>query len=106
MQFIQNGKQYLSLNLIKVQLNSKFVAEILELLTIFALLFFQSFFGLNFGQQADIDIILDNQDERKMAEIRDENGRKERHYLFFDGESVNGKVCKHMFTPYDLSRLK
>lgn len=51
-----------------------------------------SFFGLNFGQQADIDIILDNQDERKMAEIRDENGRKERHYLFFDGESVNGKV--------------
>ena len=30
-----------------------------------------------------------------MAEIRDENGRKERHYLFFDGESVNGKVrCK------------
>ena len=89
--------------MIKVQLNC--VAEILELLTIFALLFFQSFFGLNFGQQADIDIILDNQDERKMAEIRDENGRKERHYLFFDGESVNGKVCKHMFTPYDLSRL-
>lgn len=51
-----------------------------------------SFFGLSFGQNADIDIILDNQDERKMAEIRDENGRKERHYLFFDGESVTGKV--------------
>lgn len=51
-----------------------------------------SFFGLNFGPAADIDIILDNQDERKMAEIRDENGRKERHYLYFDGESVNGKV--------------
>ena len=51
-----------------------------------------SFFGLNFGQSADIDIILDNQDERKMAEIRDENGRKERHFLFFDGESVTGKV--------------
>jgi len=57
-----------------------------------AILYKMSFFGLNFGQQADIDIILDNQDERKMAEIRDENGRKERHYLFFDGESVNGKV--------------
>ena len=52
----------------------------------------QSFFGLSFGQSADIDIILDNQDDRKMAEIRDENGRKERHYLFFDGESVTGKV--------------
>ena len=58
---------------------------------------FQSFFGLNFGSAADIDIILDNQDERKMAEIRDENGRKERHYLYFDGESVNGKVNLPIF---------
>ena len=55
-------------------------------------LLFQSFFGLSFGQNADIDIILDGQDERKMAEIKDENGRKERHYLYFDGESVTGKV--------------
>ena len=52
----------------------------------------QSFFGLNFGQNADVDIILDNQDERKMGEIKDENGRKERLYLFYDGESVTGKV--------------
>ena len=35
---------------------------------------------------------MDGQDERKMAEIKDENGRKERHYLYFDGESVTGKV--------------
>ena len=27
-----------------------------------------------------------------MAEIKDENGRKERFYLFYDGESVSGKV--------------
>ena len=53
---------------------------------------FQSLFGLSFGQNADVDIILDNQDERKMAEIKDENGRKERLYLFYDGESVTGKV--------------
>ena len=52
----------------------------------------QSFFGLNFGGTADLDIVLDNQDERKMADIKDENGRKERHYLFLDGESVTGKV--------------
>ena len=52
----------------------------------------QSFFGLQFGQNADIDIILENQDERKMGEIKDENGRKERMYLFYDGESVSGKV--------------
>merc|ERR1739848_962942 len=51
-----------------------------------------SFFGLQFGQNADIDIILENQDERKMGEIKDENGRKERMYLFYDGESVTGKV--------------
>lgn len=51
-----------------------------------------SFFGLNFGGSAEIDIVLDNQDERKMGELKDENGRKERHYLFYDGESVTGKV--------------
>ena len=27
-----------------------------------------------------------------MAEIKDENGRKERFFLFYDGESVSGKV--------------
>ena len=27
-----------------------------------------------------------------MAEIKDENGRKERFYLFYDGETVSGKV--------------
>ena len=65
----------------------------------------QSFFGLSFGQNADIDIILDNQDERKMAEIRDENGRKERHYLFFDGESVTGKVISEKRFPKN-ARIK
>lgn len=59
-------------------------------------LWFQSFFGLNFGQNADVDIILDGQDERKMADIKDENGRKERLYLFYDGENVTGKVMLSM----------
>ncbi|CAG0894251.1 unnamed protein product [Cyprideis torosa] len=49
-----------------------------------------SFFG--FGQSADLDIILDGSDTRKMAEIRGDDGRKERNYLFYDGESVSGKV--------------
>jgi vacuolar protein sorting-associated protein 26 len=35
------------------------------------------------------------QENRKMADIRDENGRKERLYLFYDGESVSGKVRSH-----------
>ena len=53
----------------------------------------QSFFGISFGGGAEIDIILDDADTRKMAEVKDENGRKERFFLFYDGESVTGKVC-------------
>ena len=52
----------------------------------------QSFFGLSFGGGGEIDIILDDADNKKMAEVKDENGRKERFYLFYDGESVTGKV--------------
>ncbi|XP_040568679.1 vacuolar protein sorting-associated protein 26B-like isoform X2 [Lepeophtheirus salmonis] len=51
-----------------------------------------SFFGLNFGQSAEVDIILDDQDKIKTGELKDENGRKERYFLFYDGESVAGKV--------------
>ena len=53
----------------------------------------QSFFGLGFGQNVDIDIVLDGQETRKTAEIRAEDGRKERHYLYLDGETISGKVC-------------
>ncbi len=73
--------------------NHESVLEVTHLVLSNVLLFlFQSFFGLNFGGNADIDIVLDGQDERRMAEIKDENGRKERLYLFYDGESVTGKV--------------
>lgn len=51
---------------------------------------FQSFFG--FGQNAEVDIVLDGQESRKTAEIKTEDGRKERYYLYFDGETVSGKV--------------
>lgn len=50
----------------------------------------QSFLGLR--QTADIDIVLDGAETRKMAEIKTEDGKKEKHYLYFDGESVSGKV--------------
>ncbi|KAK2153195.1 hypothetical protein LSH36_304g01004 [Paralvinella palmiformis] len=49
-----------------------------------------SFFG--FGQSAEIDVVLDGQDTRKTAEIKTEDGKKERHYLYFDGETVSGQV--------------
>jgi len=38
--------------------------------------------------------VLDGQDSRKTAEIKTEDGKKERHLLYYDGESVSGKVKK------------
>lgn len=55
---------------------------------------FQSFFG--FGQSADIDIILDGKDTRKYAEIKAEDGRKEKYLLYYDGETVSGKVINEV----------
>ncbi|KAK7098465.1 vacuolar protein sorting-associated protein 26B-like [Littorina saxatilis] len=49
-----------------------------------------SFFG--FGQSADVDIVLEGQETRKTAEIKTEDGKKERYYLYFDGETVAGKI--------------
>ncbi|KAL3199374.1 hypothetical protein MRX96_014019 [Rhipicephalus microplus] len=49
-----------------------------------------AFFGL--GQSADIDIILNGTENRKMAEIKTEDGKKEKHLLYYDGESVSGKI--------------
>nr|SVE77578.1 EOG090X05H4 [Daphnia lumholtzi]SVE78836.1 EOG090X05H4 [Daphnia lumholtzi] len=49
-----------------------------------------SFFG--FGQSAEIDIILDGAATRRTAEVKTEDGKKERLFLFFDGESLSGKV--------------
>lgn len=50
----------------------------------------QNFFG--FGPSAEVDIVLDGQDTRKTAEIKTEDGKKERHLLYYDGEHVSGKV--------------
>lgn len=49
-----------------------------------------SFFG--FGQSAEVDIVLDGQESRKTAEVKTEDGKKERYYLYYDGETVSGKV--------------
>ena len=50
----------------------------------------QSFFG--FGQTTDVEIQLDGQETRKTVEVKLDDGRKERHYLYLDGETVSGKV--------------
>ncbi|KAF2897073.1 hypothetical protein ILUMI_09100 [Ignelater luminosus] len=49
-----------------------------------------SFFG--FGQSAEIDIYLDGQDARKKVEVKTEDGKKELMLLYYDGETVSGKV--------------
>lgn len=52
--------------------------------------FFQSFFG--FGQSAEISVVLDGCETRNQADIKTEDGKKERYLLYYDGESVSGKV--------------
>lgn len=48
---------------------------------------------LGFGQSADIDILFENSENRKYAECRmDENGKKEKLLLYYDGETISGKV--------------
>lgn len=49
-----------------------------------------SFFG--FGQSAEIDVYLDGQETRKTAEVKTDDGKKEKMLLYYDGETVSGKV--------------
>lgn len=52
--------------------------------------FLQNFLG--FGQSADIDVIFDDIESRKSAEVKTEDGKKEKYLLYYDGETVSGKV--------------
>lgn len=76
--------------------NSRCIAERLSVGRQFPCILFispyfpQSFFG--FGQSADIDIYLDGQEARKHAEVKTEDGKKEKLLLYYDGETVSGKV--------------
>jgi len=64
------------------------LAQYFRLWQLFVLL--QSFFG--FGPSLDIELVLDGQDTRKTAEIKAEDGKIETHYLYYDGETIGGKV--------------
>ncbi|OBS78969.1 hypothetical protein A6R68_18655, partial [Neotoma lepida] len=52
----------------------------------------KSFLGGFFGPICEIDVALNDGETRKMAEMKTEDGKVEKHYLFYDGESVSGKV--------------
>lgn len=58
---------------------------------------------MGFGQSADIDIVFDGADNRKMAEIKTDDGKKEKYLLYLDGETVSGKVRK-VFLMFDCSQ--
>lgn len=69
-----------------------YIFYMIELIQCKFCIIFQSFFG--FGQSADIEIKLDGTDTRKLADIKSDDGKKERFYLYYDGESVTGQVRK------------
>ncbi|XP_073831037.1 vacuolar protein sorting 26 [Musca autumnalis] len=47
---------------------------------------------LGFGQSAEIDIVFDGAEKRKTAEVKAEDGKIEKMLLYYDGETVSGKV--------------
>ena len=48
--------------------------------------------SLGFGASAEVEIVLGDQDNRKKVEMRNDEGKKERLPLYYDGENVQGKV--------------
>ncbi|KAI8804877.1 putative PEP8-vacuolar protein sorting/targeting protein [Cladochytrium replicatum] len=48
-------------------------------------------FGLG-GSSADIEVLLNGEDERRLVEVKVEKDKKSKFPLYFDGESVSGKV--------------
>ncbi|KND02232.1 retromer subunit PEP8 [Spizellomyces punctatus DAOM BR117] len=49
-----------------------------------------SLFGL--GSSADIEVVLNDEDKRKLVEVKVDKDKKAKYPLYFDGESVSGKV--------------
>lgn len=47
---------------------------------------------LGFGQSAEIDIVFDDAEKRKMTEVKGEDGKIEKMLLYYDGDTVSGKV--------------
>ena len=54
------------------------------------LFIFQSFFGI--GQGAEISIELSDGEKRRKVDVKNEEGKKDKLPLYFDGESVSGRV--------------
>lgn len=44
------------------------------------------------GASAEISISLEDQEKRKKVDVKNEEGKKEKLPLYYDGESVSGQV--------------
>jgi hypothetical protein len=49
-----------------------------------------SFFS--FSSPLDVDVRLENEEDRQQVEVKQEKERKEKCPVYFDGESVRGQV--------------
>lgn len=59
--------------------------------------------SLFFSTPVDIDIVLDDSEDRQSVDIKVDKGRRERAPLYMDGESVKGAVTVR---PKDGKRLE
>uniref|UniRef100_A0A8C0LV79 VPS26, retromer complex component B n=1 Tax=Canis lupus familiaris TaxID=9615 RepID=A0A8C0LV79_CANLF len=50
-------------------------------------------------QSVEVDIVLNDAESRKRAEHKTEDGKKEKYFLFYDGETVSGKVSLALKNP-------
>lgn len=56
-----------------------------------------SFFG--FGQSAELELVLSDAESRRRVEHKTEEGKKEKYFLFYDGETVSGRVVLTLKNP-------
>ena len=59
--------------------------------------------SLFFSSPVDIDVVLEDSDERQTVDVKLDKGRRERVPLYMDGESVKGAVTVR---PKDGKRLE
>jgi len=59
--------------------------------------------SLFFGPAVDIDVVLEDTDERQMVDMKLDKGKREKAPLYMDGESVKGAVTVR---PKDGKRLE
>jgi len=59
--------------------------------------------SLFFGPAVDIDVVLEDADERQMVDMKLDKGKREKAPLYMDGESVKGAVTVR---PKDGKRLE